>query len=58
MLIEMMKKLVLLIFPSLGLRAKPEKYRPERQYMRGPGPKTNKAKAYSPQSGGPDQAEV
>ena len=40
------------------MRAWARRYRPERHYMRGPGPKTNKAKAYSPQSGGTDQAEV
>ena len=36
MLIDLMKKLILPIVPFLGAR---EKYRPERHYMRGPGPK-------------------
>ena len=58
MLIEMMKKLLLMIAPSLGSHAKPEKYRPERHYMRGPGPKASKAKARSSQPGEPDRAEA
>ena len=37
MLIEMLKSLLSELFPKLR---SPDKYRPERHYMRGPGPKS------------------
>jgi hypothetical protein len=52
MLIEIMKRLVLLIASKVEPR---KTYRPERHYMRGPGPKT---KARSAQPGEPNQVEA
>lgn len=37
MLVEMVKALLRKIFPGAGAQ---DKYRPERHYMRGPGPKS------------------
>ena len=58
MLIEMVKKLVQMIAPKFGTR---DTYKPERHYMRGPGPKSkqiDQTKARSPQPGEPDQVEA
>ncbi len=62
MLIDMMKRLLLMIAPKavskhvskpVSKRGSKDRYRPERHYMRGPGPKT---KERSPRPGEPDQA--
>jgi hypothetical protein len=52
MLIDLMKKLILLIASKVEPRTT---YRPERHYMRGPGPET---KARSVQPGEPNRVEA
>jgi hypothetical protein len=42
MLIEMLKALLSRLFPNLR---SPDRYRPERHYMRGPGPKSRQRHA-------------